>query len=164
MGSQDQSEHSRKKRKLIQGTYSIVESVLPSKPIEKKGESLCVLLGFRTTEDNCVGTKDADNERNEEARTWRDWTGIGTLYQNLVQEQNVEVEQVDFCESYVPDETAVFHYIVLLYLQVSSSRGKVGVLDCVARFRVRNMSGYVTVYSLVSLGRVGGERGLKDSL
>ena len=31
-------------------------------------------------------------------------------------------------------------------VQVEDSQGKVGVLDVVARFRVRNMSGYVTVY------------------
>ena len=30
--------------------------------------------------------------------------------------------------------------------QVEDVQGKVGVLDVVARFRVRNMSGYVTVY------------------
>ena len=29
---------------------------------------------------------------------------------------------------------------------MEDSQGKVGVLDVVARFRVRNMSGYVTVY------------------
>ena len=34
----------------------------------------------------------------------------------------------------------------LLIFQVEDSVGKVGVLDVVARFRVRNMSGYVTVY------------------
>ena len=31
-------------------------------------------------------------------------------------------------------------------MQVEDVPGKVGVLDVVARFRVRNMSGYVTVY------------------
>ena len=80
-------------------------------------------------------------------RSWREWTGIGTLYQNLSQEETVQVMRVDFLESHIPDHTAVFHYIVLLSLQVSSHRGKLGVLDTVASFRVRNMSGYVTVYS-----------------
>ena len=62
----------------------------------------------------------------------------------------MEVMKVEFLESHVPDHTAVFHYLVLLFLQVSSHRGKLGVLDVVARFRVRNMSGYVTVYSNLS--------------
>ena len=58
--------------------------------------------------------------------------------------------KVEFLESHLPDHTAVFHYLVLLFLQVSSHRGKLGVLDVVARFRVRNMSGYVTVYCNLS--------------
>ena len=100
--------------------------------------------------------------------------------------ESVEVARVDFLEAHVPDHSAVFHYLVLLQLQVakyslsdsrervptqqvSSMRGKVGVLDLVARFRVRNliivifkgkvimvpmqvrnMSGYVTVYTDLS--------------
>ena len=72
--------------------------------------------------------------------------------------ESVEVARVDFLEAHVPDHSAVFHYLVLLQLQVatnplwkilwqqrdvegepyqvSSVRGKVGVLDLVARFRV----------------------------
>ena len=34
----------------------------------------------------------------------------------------------------------------IFFSQVEDVQGKVGVLDVVARFRVRNMSGYVTVY------------------
>lgn len=153
------------KRTLVQGTYCIVESVLPSQDIRVQGEQLCVLLGFRTTDDNCVDTVEADSERSQEARSWREWTGIGTLYKNLAKEQTVEVVQVDFMESHVPDHTAVFHYLVLLYLQVNSERGKVGVLDVVARFRVRNMSGYVTVYSNLTKGvGVGSTVSLGDQL
>ena len=152
-GSLDRQESMRSymgKRKLVQGTYCIVETVLPSQEVAPAGEQLCVLLGFRTTDDNCVDTTEADSERSEEARSWREWTGIGTLYQNLSMEETVQVVKVDFLESHVPDHTAVFHYLVLLFLQVSSHRGKLGVLDAVARFRVRNMSGYVTVYSNLS--------------
>jgi len=58
----------------------------------------------------------------------------------------VQVKRIEFLESHLPYHTAVFHYIVLVYLQVEDNQGKVGVLDTVARFRVRNMSGYVTVY------------------
>ena len=29
------------------------------------GEQLCVLLGFRTTDDNCVDTLEADSERSQ---------------------------------------------------------------------------------------------------
>ena len=139
-----------KRMSLVQGTYMIVESMVPGEMVVPVGEELCVLLGFRTTEDNCVDTLEADRERSEEARAWREWTGIGTLYQNLAKEDTVEVIKVDFLESHIPDHTAVFHYLVLLYLQVDSHRGKLGVLDVVARFRVRNMSGYVTVYSNLS--------------
>jgi hypothetical protein len=32
------------------------------------GEQLCILLGFRTTDDNCVDTVEADSERSQEAR------------------------------------------------------------------------------------------------
>ena len=141
---------SMKRVRLVQGTYMIVESVVPGERVVPAGEELCVLLGFRTTEDNCVDTLEADRERSEEARAWREWTGIGTLYQNLAKEDTVEVIKVEFLESHIPDHTAVFHYLVLLFLQVDSHRGKLGVLDVVARFRVRNMSGYVTVYSNLS--------------
>ena len=139
-----------RKRQVMQGTYSIVESVLPSQEVIPAGEELCILLGFRTTDDNCVDTVEAESERSGEARTWREWTGIGTLYQNLTQEDTVEVIKVEFMESHIPDHAAVFHYLVLMFLQVTSHRGKLGVLDIVARFRVRNMSGYVTVYSNLS--------------
>ena len=153
-GSLDRQESIRsscpKKRMVVQGTYMIVESVLPSQVVVPAGEQLCVLLGFRTTDDNCVDTNEADSERSEEARSWREWTGIGTLYHNLTMEETVEVVKVEFLESHIPDHTAVFHYLVLLFLQVASHRGKLGVLDAVARFRVRNMSGYVTVYSNLS--------------
>lgn len=141
---------SMKSMSVVQGTYMIVESVIPGEEVVPAGEELCVLLGFRTTEDNCVDTVEADRERSEEARAWREWTGIGTLYQNLAKEDTVDVIKVEFLESHIPDHTAVFHYLVLLFLQVDSHRGKLGVLDVVARFRVRNMSGYVTVYSNLS--------------
>jgi hypothetical protein len=62
----------------------------------------------------------------------------------------VEVFRVDFMESHIPDHSAVFHYIVLLSLQVDDSPSLISVLDTVARFRVRNMSGYVTVYKSVN--------------
>ena len=32
------------------------------------GEQLCVLLGFRTTDDNCVDTLEADSERSQVGR------------------------------------------------------------------------------------------------
>ena len=136
-------------RVLRQGTFSIVETVVPSQEVWREGgegEELCVLLGFRTTEDNCVDTAEADSERRGEARSWRDWTGIGTLYHHLSQDQRIQVNKIDFLESHLPYHTAVFHYIVLVHLQVEDQEGKVGVLDTVARFRVRNMSGYVTLY------------------
>ena len=133
-------------RRLRQGTFSIVETVVPSEEVWRPGEELCVLLGFRTTEDNCVDTVEADSERSQEARSWRDWTGIGTLYHHLSQDERIQVNKIEFLESHLPYHTAVFHYIVLVYLQVEDSAGKVGVLDTVARFRVRNMSGYVTLY------------------
>ena len=153
-GSLERHEYLRssslRKRKVVQGTYSIVESVVPSQEVLPAGEELCILLGFRTTDDNCVDTVEAETERSGEARTWREWTGIGTLYQNMTQEDSVEVIKVEFMESHIPDHAAVFHYLVLMFLQVTSHRGKLGVLDVVARFRVRNMSGYVTVYSNLS--------------
>ena len=93
-----------------------------------------------------MDTVEADSERSQEARSWRDWTGIGTLYHHLSQDERIQVNKIEFLESHLPYHTAVFHYIVLVYLQVEDQEGKVGVLDTVARFRVRNMSGYVTLY------------------
>ena len=54
---------------------------------------------------------------------------------------------MEFMESHTSSAADVFQYLVLLHVQVSSTRGKVGVLDSVDRFRAGNMSGYVTVYS-----------------
>ena len=95
-----------------------METVVPSRDVDPVGEQLCVLLGFRTTDDNCVDTAEADSERSHEARSWRDWTGIGTLYQNLNMENMVEVTKIEFLESHMPYHAAIFHYIVLVYLQV----------------------------------------------
>ena len=55
----------------------------------------------------------------KEARSWREWTGIGSLYQSLLVEDLVTVTKIEFLESHVPYHAAVFHYIVLVYLQVS---------------------------------------------
>ena len=42
------------------------------------------LYMLRTTDDNCVATPEADEERSEEARSWRDWTGIGNKIKDLI--------------------------------------------------------------------------------
>lgn len=48
------------------GTYCIVETVVPSTELPPvPGDQLCVLLGFRTTDDNCVDTREADSERSQ---------------------------------------------------------------------------------------------------
>ena len=48
------------------GTYCIVETVVPSTELAPApGDQLCVLLGFRTTDDNCVDTREADSERSQ---------------------------------------------------------------------------------------------------
>ena len=36
----------------------------------------------------------------------------------ILQLESVEVARVDFLEAHVPDHSAVFHYLVLLQLQV----------------------------------------------
>ena len=58
-----------------------------------------------------------------------------------------QVKKVEFMESHTSMCSEVFQYLVLLHVNAGSHRGKVGVLDCVDRFRAGNMSGYVTVYS-----------------
>ena len=133
-------------RKLIQGTYSIVECVLPGYDIKTGGDQLCVLLGFRTTNRSIEG----GCKRSKHTNSWRDWTGISCLYTKLSQQKNVEVHKVEFLETHMPNSGAVFQYLVLLFLQATGTRGKVSVLDVVARFRAGNMSGYVTVYSNLS--------------
>lgn len=55
----------------------------------------------------------------QEARSWREWTGIGSLYQSLLMEDLVTVTKIEFLESHVPYHAAVFHYIVLVHLQVT---------------------------------------------
>ena len=53
-------------KSLSAGTYCIVETVVPSRELtQTRGDQLCVLLGFRTTDDNCVDTKEADSERSQ---------------------------------------------------------------------------------------------------
>ena len=59
----------------------------------------------------------------------------------------LQVKKVEFMESHTSICSEVFQYLVLLHVNAGSHRGKVGVLDCVDRFRAGNMSGYVTVYS-----------------
>ena len=58
-----------------------------------------------------------------------------------------KVKKVEFMECHTSNCSEVFQYLVLLHVSAGSQRGKVGVLDCVDRFRAGNMSGYVTVYS-----------------
>ena len=103
-------------RRLKQGTFSIVETVLPSQEVVRAGEQLCVLLGFRTTEDNCVDTAEADSERSQEARSWRDWTGIGTLYQ-AGSSPTIQSSLNKLYEE--PDKRLSTVFIYLIYLKLS---------------------------------------------
>ena len=48
-----------------------------------------------------MDTAEADSEMSHEARSWREWTGVGTLYQNLNMENMVEVTKIEFLESRV---------------------------------------------------------------
>ena len=130
-------------RKLIQGTYCVLEHVLPGYDIPEAGDQLCVLLGFWTTN----RTVEGGFQRSKQAQYWRDWTGTSSLYKNLSRQKNVEVLKVEFLESHKPSIGSVFQYLVLMFLQVTSKRGKITVLDTVSRFRVGNMSGYVKVYA-----------------
>jgi len=130
--------------RIVQGTYALVESVIAEHDIAVAGEQLVILLGFRTT--NKVDSQQVW-KISRESHTWRDWTGISDLYKALSNQQFVEVKKVEFMESHTTSTADVFQYLVLLHVQVSSTRGKVGVLDAVDRFRAGNMSGYVTVYS-----------------
>ena len=41
-----------------------------------------------------MDTAEADEERSEEARSWRDWTGSGTLYSGLARLNHVQVGHV----------------------------------------------------------------------
>jgi len=62
----------------------------------------------------------ADEERSTEAKNWREWTGIGNLYNNLKMVKDSQVKRIDFLESFIPDYLAVFHYVILLYIQVKT--------------------------------------------
>ena len=126
-------------RKLMQGTYCVLENVLPAQDIAIEGEQLCVLLGFWTTNRTVDGRREAKN--------WRDWSGASSLYKSLSRQEQVQVVRVEFLESHRPEKGAVFQYLVLVFLQATSKRAKLGVMDAVSRFRTQNMSGYVTVYT-----------------
>jgi len=140
-GNQDVLSHDS--RKLIQGTYCVLEHVLPGHDIPREGTQLCVLLGFWTANRTIEG----GFRRSKQRQYWRDWTGTSSLYKNLSKQKNVEVLKVEFLESHKPESGAVFQYLVLMFLQVTSTMGKISVLDTVSRFRVGNMSGYVTLYA-----------------
>ena len=57
---------------------------------------------------------------------WLEYSSL--IGQNLVTEELVTVAKIEFLESHLPYHSAVFHYIVLVYLQVPpllwSSRSK----------------------------------------
>lgn len=139
----DQERQPIDSKKLIQGTYCVLEHVLPDYDIPHAGDQLCILLGFWTT-NRCV---DGGFSRSKQRARWRDWTGTSSLYKKLSRQKHVEVLEVEFLESHKPESGAVFQYLVLIFLQVTSNMGRISVLDTVSRFRVGNMSGYVTLYS-----------------
>ena len=47
---------------------------------------------------------------------WLEYSPL--IGQNLVTEELVTVAKIEFLESHLPYHSAVFHYIVLVYLQV----------------------------------------------
>jgi len=129
--------------RMVQGTYALVETIISERDIAPSGEQLVILIGFRTT--NKVDPQEVW-KKSRESNSWRSWTGISDLYKALSNQQYVEVKEVEFMESHTCITSDVFQYLVLLHVQVSNTRGKVGVLDAADRFRAGNMSGYVTVY------------------
>jgi len=129
--------------RMVQGTYALVETIISEKDIAPAGEQLVILIGFRTT--NKVDPQEVW-KKSRESNSWRSWTGISDLYKALSNQHHVEVKKVEFMESHTCITSDVFQYLVLLHVQVSNTRGKVGVLDAADRFRAGNMSGYVTVY------------------
>ena len=50
---------------------------------------------------------------------WLEYSSL--IGQNLVTEELVTVAKIEFLESHLPYHSAVFHYIVLVYLQVPAA-------------------------------------------
>ena len=87
-------------------------------------------------------------QRAQQMKLWKEWTGTSSLYRSLSRLKNVDLTKVEFLESYKPTSGAIFQYIVLIFLQMSSKMTRLNVMDVVSRFRATSMSGYITVYSI----------------
>ncbi|XP_063610492.1 uncharacterized protein LOC134784372 [Penaeus indicus] len=94
-----------------------------------------ILLGFKTLE----GELDPRMEA-----LWREWTGALYIYCNV--SDDLGLKRLSFFRRRSRPHPAIFSYVVLVELDTVTRDNCLHLLDFVYRMKMRNMSGYISVY------------------
>ncbi|XP_069972894.1 uncharacterized protein [Penaeus vannamei] len=94
-----------------------------------------ILLGFKTLE----GELDPKMEG-----LWREWTGALYIYCNV--SDDLGLKRLSFFRRRSRPHPAIFSYVVLVELDTVTKDNCLHLLDFVYRMKMRNMSGYISVY------------------
>ena len=111
------------------------EKLVKLEPKEKR----YAILAFKVLDDDNTSKLD---------RTWKDWTGTGELLKTLSKTYKINSVSCLKGVNVVPD---IFKYVVLIEFatgQNVKNRNDMYALDCLQKFRIKRMSGYVALYTI----------------
>ena len=80
-------------------------------------------------------------------QTWKTWTGASELLAKLAPAYQITGVTCFKGVNVIPD---IFKYIVLIQLEMTEHQDDTYAMDCMQKFRIRRMSGYAALYSVVN--------------
>ena len=101
-----------------------------------------IILAFKVLDDDKTFMLD---------KTWKTWTGAGELLAQLTKIYKITGVTCFKGVNVIPD---IFKYIVLIQLRLEHDQDDTYAMDCMQKFRIRRMSGYAALYSVVNVGSV----------
>jgi len=79
--------------------------------------------------------------------TWKIWTGASELLAKLLKMYSVAGVTCFKGVNVIPD---IFKYIVVIQFELGEGQDDMFAMDCIQKFRIRRMTGYTAVYSVVN--------------
>ncbi|XP_042880820.1 uncharacterized protein LOC122258739 [Penaeus japonicus] len=123
-------------RGVFEELVTWVPELLVTCPSDPSQWARCyILLGFKTLE----GELDPRMEQ-----LWREWTGALYIYCNV--SDDLGLKRLSFFRRRSRPHPSIFSYVVLVELDTVTKDNCLHLLDFVYRMKMRNMSGYISVY------------------
>ncbi|XP_045605443.1 uncharacterized protein [Procambarus clarkii] len=125
---------------IHQGVYQEVVSWVPELlvtcPSDPSQWARCYII---------VGFKTLDGELNTKMETlWKEWTGALYIYCNI--DDDLGLKRLSFYRRSSRHHATLFSYLLLVELDTVTRENSLFLLDFTYRMRMRNMTGYISVY------------------